>query len=205
MIFIFYSNIIGYSFNNDTNKLIKNVYNLLAASFKSMYCLISKPVFVITPDKIIIQLFYYLFIPNILKLKKSHKYGNTRRNKLNYATWNKRRKNIKKLYRKFRNIKISVRIKLRKLSNVTITKVFPERFKKLCEILSNLFKKPVELDLIRLHYPYNDSNILVNLLGLMINKKRPFWAVFFEKIATKIKNHLIRQSAQLPGRLLKKK
>lgn len=28
----------------------------------------------------------------------------------------------------------------------------------------------MELNLIRLHYPYLDSNILVNLLGIMINK-----------------------------------
>nr|YP_009630853.1 ribosomal protein S3 [Hypsizygus marmoreus]QBZ73686.1 ribosomal protein S3 [Hypsizygus marmoreus]QKJ80193.1 ribosomal protein S3 [Hypsizygus marmoreus] len=178
-VFIFYSNVIGFNFNMGTTlsgtKLIKNVYNLLCASFKSMYCLISKPVFVITPDKIIIQLFYYLLIPNILKLKKMHKYGN--RNKLNNKLplsrtgWGGEKKNkIKKQYSKFRKIKIKVRIKLRKLSNITLTKVFPLKFKKLCLILSRLFKKPVELDLIRLHYPYNDSNILVNLLGIMINK-----------------------------------
>jgi hypothetical protein len=167
-IFIFYSNIIGFNFNSETNKLIKNIYNLLASSFKSMYCLISKPVFVITPDKIIIQLFYYLFIPNILKFKKLHKALQLGyyKNKI----LNKRRKLIKKQYSKFRKIKINVRIKLRKLSNISLIKVFPDKLKQLCDILSNLFKKPVELDLIRLHYPYNDSNILVNLLGIMINK-----------------------------------
>src|ERR1700733_7403077 len=133
-----YSNIIGFNFKSENNKLIKDIYKLLAGSFKSMYCLISKPVFVMTPDKLIIQLFYFLFIPNILKFKKIFKYEN--------------------------------RNKLRKLSNVVITKVFKLKFKKLCDILSHLFKKPVQLDLIRLHYPYNDSNILVNLLGIMINK-----------------------------------
>jgi len=167
-IFIFYSNIVSFNFNSETNKLIKNIYSLLAGSFKSMYCLISKPVFVITPDKIIIQLFYYLFIPNILKFKKIHKavsQGYNNRSKLK-----KRKIEIKKQYRKFRKIKIKVRIKLRQLSNMTLSKVYPIRIKKLCELLSNLFQKPVELDLIRLHYPYNDSNILVNLLGIMINK-----------------------------------
>jgi len=163
-IFIIYSNIIGYNFNTETNKLIKNIYNLLAASFKSMYCLISKPVFVITPDKIIIQLFYYLFIPNILKLKKINRLEYKHRNK--FRSKNKTRR----LYRKYRQIKNKVRINLRNLSNITLTKIYPDKFKKLCEILSRLFKKPVELNLIRLHYPYNDSNILVNLLGIMINK-----------------------------------
>src|SRR6266478_1347328 len=131
-----YSNIIGFNFNSENNKLFKDIYNLLVYSFKSMFCLISKPVFVITPNKIIIQLFYYLFIPNILKSKKIYKFGD----------------------------------KLRKLYLYNITQIFPNKFKKLCEILSNLFKKPVELDLIRLHYPYNDSNILANFLAILINR-----------------------------------
>src|SRR6266542_3539199 len=38
-------------------------YKLLYIFFKSMYCLISKPVFKYTNDKVIIQLFYYLNIP----------------------------------------------------------------------------------------------------------------------------------------------
>jgi hypothetical protein len=168
---IYYSNIVGYKFNSNTNKLIKNIYNLLAYSFKSMYCLISKPVFVITSNKIIIQLFYYLFIPNILKSKKVYKIKNKGRKNLRiYLTWKKRRNKIKRLYRKFRKININTRIKLRKLYLFNITKIFPDKFKKLCEILSNLFKKSVELDLIRLHYPYNDSNILANLLAILINR-----------------------------------
>jgi len=170
-IFIYYNNLIGFNFNSNTNKLIKNIYKLLQASFKSMYCLISKPVFIITPDKIIIQLFYYLLIPNILKLKKLHKLNtNVKYNKLIKFNNRKKFKLIKKQYSKFRKIKFNLRIKLRKLSNITLTKIFFNKFKILCDILSNLFKKPVELNLIRLHYPYNDSNILVTLLGIMINK-----------------------------------
>ena len=65
----YFSKFIGYNFNTNTNKISNNIYDLLAASFKAMRCLISKPVFVITPDKIIIQLFYYLFIPNLFKHK----------------------------------------------------------------------------------------------------------------------------------------
>jgi Mitochondrial ribosomal protein (VAR1) len=170
-IFINYSNIIGFNFNSENNKLFKDIYNLLVYSFKSMFCLISKPIFIMTPNKIIIQLFYYLFIPNILKSKKIYKFGDKRRNNLRiYLTWKKRRNKIKKLYRKFRKININNRIKLRKLYLYNITQIFPNKFKNLCEILSNLFKKPVELDLIRLHYPYNDSNILANFLAIMINR-----------------------------------
>ena len=87
---------------------------------------------------------------------------------------------------------MNVRIKLRKLSNYPLTKVYPNRFKKLCEILSNLLQKPVELDLIRLHYPYNDSTILVNLLGIMINriKLRIIIRRLFEKAVLKNLNRV---------------
>jgi hypothetical protein len=168
---LYYTNIIGLNFNSETNKLIKNIYQLLSYSFKSMYCLISKPVFVITSNKIIIQLFYYLLIPNILKSKKFYKIKNKQKQNLRiYLTLKKRRNKIKRLYSKFRKININTRIKLRKLHLFNITQIFPDKIKALCGILSNLFKKPVELDLIRLHYPYNDSNILANLLIFMINR-----------------------------------
>jgi hypothetical protein len=171
-IYNYYSNIIGFKFINDNNKLFKNIYKLLAYSFKSMYCLISKPVFVVTPNKIIIQLFYYLFIPNILKAKKFYKLVKKNRNKKLrfYLIWKKRKRNRKRLYRKIRKFQLSTRIKLRKLYLYNITKNFPNKFKKLCEILSNLFKKSVEFNLIRLHYPYKDSNILANLLAIFINR-----------------------------------
>jgi len=184
-VFLSYYNIMGFNFNSKTNKLIKNIYKLLAGSFKSMYCLISKPVFVMTPDKIIIQLFYFLFIPNILKFKKIFKYG--KKKKVSKKIWFKRKKRMRKQYRNYRKIKLSVRIKLRKLSNVVITKIFADKFKILCDILSHLFKKPVHLDLIRLHYPYNDSNILVNLLGIMIKKikLRIIFRKLFEKAVIK--------------------
>uniref|UniRef100_UPI0030FE5FCF ribosomal protein S3 n=1 Tax=Singerocybe alboinfundibuliformis TaxID=1346812 RepID=UPI0030FE5FCF len=193
-IFLFYSNIVNYNFKSgyegETNKLITKIYNLLAISFKSMYCLISKPVFVITPDKIIIHLFYFLFIPNLLKYKKIHeavKQGYYNKKKLK-----ERKRKIKKQFSKFRKIKINVRIKLRKLSNLSLITVYPNKFKQLCSILSILFKKPVELDLVRLHYPYSDSNILVNLLGIMINKikLRIIFRKLFEKAVIKNLNKI---------------
>lgn len=186
-IFMSYSNIIGFKFKSERNKLIQNIYKLLARSFKAMYCLISKPVFVITPDKIIIQLFYFLFIPNILKIKKIKLNNNGKRKKISKKLWFKKKKKFRKQYRKFRKIKFNIRNKLRKLSNVVITKVFKKKFKLLLEILSHFFNKPVHLDLIRLHYPYHDSNILVNLLGIMINKikLRIIFRKLFEKAVIK--------------------
>src|SRR5688572_10730022 len=49
--------------NIGTYFAITNINKLLNSFFKSIYCIISKPVFLITGDKVIIQLFYYLNIP----------------------------------------------------------------------------------------------------------------------------------------------
>ena len=70
---------------------------------------------------------------------------------------------------------------------MSLVKVFPNKFKFLSLILNNIFKKPVVFDLVRIHYPYNDSNILVNLLGIMINKikLRIIIRRFFEKAIIK--------------------
>ena len=53
------------------------------------------------------------------------------------------------------------------------------KFQLICEILSSNFNKPVELQLTRLHHPYLDSNILVNLLALNLNNKskKTNWAI----------------------------
>ena len=52
-----------------------------------------------------------------------------------------------------------------------LTKVYPKKFKFICAILSKFFNKKVELDLIRLHKPYFNSEIFVNFLSLIINRK----------------------------------
>lgn len=63
-----YTNLVGYNFwgKSETSKLISSISKFLQSSFKSMYCLISKPVFITTPDKIKIQLFYFLCLPKFL-------------------------------------------------------------------------------------------------------------------------------------------
>lgn len=50
-----------------------------------------------------------------------------------------------------------------------LTQIYPEKFDALCFILSKFFNKPVELNLIRVHYPYSNANILVNFFNLFIN------------------------------------
>jgi hypothetical protein len=202
------------------SEIIEETYKLLFIYFKSIYCLISKPVISITPDKVNIQLFYYLNIPKkkIIKLFAIH-YLNSFKNKwLNNSPLvlqvpsadlmggaslfeNKENKfkstlfsdankggrgniNSKKIRLPFINRKARKSIsrfksKSNYLKNIifnlikyNIAKVFSYKFKLICNLLSNKFNKPVELELIRLHNPYLDTNILVNLLHLIIKNKK---------------------------------
>lgn len=119
-----YQNIV-YQFNKK-NKVIssvvinKNVFTLLESTFLSMSSLISKPIIIITPNKVIIQCFYYI--------------------KNNFMTF-----------------------------NLNSTNINNDKLQSLCLNLSKIYKKPVELELDRLHYPYYDSNILSNMIGLISN------------------------------------
>ena len=182
----------GYN-RKGNNRLIKYSYKLLFYFFKSMYCLISKPVFIFTPDKVVIQLHYFLNIPkfnvfkwySIFKNKKIIQKREARINKNNKNNKNNNwygrniRKRNKKVNWKVARTLIRLNNKRTKVKNIlfnlnkyNLFRVFSLKFKLICEILNNKFNKPVELQLIRIHQPYQDSNILVNLLSLNIKNKK---------------------------------
>lgn len=55
---------------------------------------------------------------------------------------------------------------INKLKNNSIfLKIYNQKLKILAQLLSKIFNKPVQLELIRLHYPFYDPNIIVNLLS----------------------------------------
>lgn len=116
-----------YKYNNNKQKIISNLTSILKNSFYSMYGIISRPVLHITPNKVIINLFFY-----ISRNKNRRQIGGTP---------------------SYNNLKF--------LSNNQ------KQLQYLCNSLSKCFKKPVELELIRLYYPYNDSQILANSIGLL--------------------------------------
>jgi len=191
----------GYS-QSANNRLIKYSYKLLFYFFKSMYCLISKPVFLFTPDKVTIQLFYYLNIPkfkvfkwysilnNKLNIPSSDLNLSNKNNVLSYSNKEKRNKvklswRIKKTLFRLNKKRNKVKNILFNLNKFNLFKVFSIKFKLICEILSNKFKKPIELQLIRIHHPFHDSNILVNLLSLNIKNKKFKTNVAIEKLYAK--------------------
>src|SRR5438445_10773141 len=164
-----------------------------------MYCLISKPVFKYTNDKVIIQLFYYLNIPRkkIFRLFSifyinSIKKNNDSSNLVTSCSAAKIRFLSNKIYIRLRVRKAIFRLKnkinlnlLFKLRKLSLNKVFHNKFKLICEILSNSFNRPVELQLTRLHHPYHDSNILVNILALNLKNKRKKASILLQKILSK--------------------
>ena len=258
-------------FNNiNKNKNLNNIITLLEFTFRSMSCLISKPIFMETPHKININIFYF-FIPGkenkitkLNKLKKlkdqndsdissslnssltstsistststSTSISNLTLDSASTSTSNltldsastsisnltldseqaqaqstkpkiltslngieiknfdpKVTRNLynilnEKLKKKLENSKKEKETVIKILHNKNIHKYFltEKNFNKLnylCDILSRIFKKPVELDLTPLKLPFFDDNILVKSIGIMCNKipVRTFFNFIFRK------------------------
>src|SRR6266853_127447 len=79
------------------------------------------------------------------------------------------------------------------------------KLEKLVNLLSKLFKKSVELELIRIYSPKNESNILANLIGILSNfiKFRYIHIKLFNK--NKIPSFLSGIYLKLAGRVLTQK
>ena len=58
---------ISYNFYMDTKKSLSNVQILLKYFFRRLFSYISNPIFIITPNKVIIKLFYYKLLNNRLR------------------------------------------------------------------------------------------------------------------------------------------
>jgi len=166
-----YAKEISYKYNvTNNNRLSKTLYTFLLCAFFSMNSLISKPVYVITPEKVVIHLFVFLFKNNSSVKGKTSKNASVLRQEGTSAN----------SLNKDNSFLTNNELKLNRILNV----------------LSRIFKKPVELEIVRLHYPYFDSNILVNLLSVLINKipVRIIVQKFFKKAVIKNPARLKRKN-----------
>ena len=172
------SNSITYSFRNKNNyiPLITSSLNLesfLKNYFLSLYTLISKPYYINRHDKIIIRLFVFI----------AHKFAtsalNTSSNKR--SLWSKFTKdqilfNQKKISGNYLSILDEKQKSVLQPTpiNNELKKSFLNHFKleleKLSILLSKYFQKKVEFEIIRLQYPFHNSEILSQVLGLNANK-----------------------------------
>jgi len=154
--------------------LSEDLIKLISAFFKSIYCLISKPKFINTPDKIIIEILYFITIPDF-KIFKWYNFiynsptpnGIGGKAIIEGRNIKRRNKSIKLILRKNNLIKKT----LFNLNNTNITKLYFNKFIILFKLLSSYFKKPIEFNLIRLHKSNYDSNILAQLFYLILKKK----------------------------------
>lgn len=99
-------------------------------------------------------------------------------------------KNKRKLRKFVKGKTLKQKKQFLKLDKITLNNIYPLKFKKLIERLNKFFKKSIEFNLIRLHYPYKDSNILAKLITFMINKikiRRITRKIFKEIIIKSIK------------------
>lgn len=154
--------------------LSEDLIKLISAFFKSIYCLISKPKFINTPDKIIIEILYFITIPDYKIFKWYNFIYNSPTNSniqgkavVEGKNLKRRNKSIKLILRKNNLIKKT----LFNLNNTNITKLYFNKFIILFKLLNSYFKKPIEFNLIRLHKSNYDSNILAQLFYLILKKK----------------------------------
>jgi hypothetical protein len=138
-----YTNNYNYKFFVNNNKIPKNIYTFLEYSFLSLSYLISKPFFEFTSDKVVIHLFYFQIKPKKKTIFYKDNINQLLKKKIIYY-----KDNISILTKKINKIKLYI----------------------ISKILRKFFKKSVELEIVRLHYPYYNTNIFVNLLGKMVNK-----------------------------------
>jgi len=139
----YFSNNYNYKFFVSNNIIPKNIYIFLEYSFLSLSYLISKPIFEITPEKIIIHLFYYHIRPKKKVIRYKNRYNGLLKKKILYL-----RDKVSILTKKINRIKLQI----------------------ISKILRQFFKKAIELEIVRLNYPFYNTNIFVNLLGKMVNK-----------------------------------
>lgn len=140
----------AYSFNKQNNNEIvwKNRVTLILKSYFSMlFCLIGKPVFIISPNKVKIHLFYYR--PRLSSRRLGQLYRSFWYKWYNVASPDKRRSP-----------------KALNSENGRKLILLNSRFKYLAGLLSSLLKTNVELELVRLKYPHHDSEILAQLIAI---------------------------------------
>jgi hypothetical protein len=170
---ITYSQQIHYNFNSGNNVLFKKIYSLLLNSFISMNCLISKPVFEITSERVIIHLFIYLFKKN-KEINKNNKFINVNWKKLNLLCTilsNFFKKTVildlNRIYYPYFDSNIFVNFLANIINKIQIRNITKNFFKK--AIIKNPFK--LDRKLIVNKFPSLLSGINIKIAGRLLTTK----------------------------------
>lgn len=188
--------------------LTADLQKLFITYFKNIYTLVSNVKYKLTPNKLTLEFFYFITIPNYnYFIWYNILFNNFAHNKI--ETLRKYRDSLTKLYKnknkkilsetikelkkrnkimrilKKKNNKLGKRginLNLLNLNNIGV--VYKDKFKTLITLLSNIFNKSIEIDLIRLHHSDSESNILSQLFLLILkrrNARRIINKLFFKK------------------------
>jgi hypothetical protein len=152
------------------NHSIKIAVKFLRFFFASISCLISKPLFISSPKKIIIRISFYSGAIN----KTTSNNRNSKVNKFN------------SLFRSKNNLNLINSLKIKNKLNI------------LTSILSKIFKKEVELQLVKLNHIYQDANILADAIGSNTTKYK------FQDILKKLWANAVVKNPAIPDYRLKK-
>jgi len=193
-----FSSAINFSLLNKEKKeakwyLIEDLQKILVTYFKSMYSLISKAKFKVFAEKITVQILYYITIPdaniftwymifnqnkNSSNLNQGLSSSNMQiegdgsfqvKNNKKLGFLKRKNKLINLLKKKIR--KIRQRERFFELNLKSINYLYESKFNSLSRFFNLLFQKPIEFLLIRLHHSDADSNILAQLVLLVLKKK----------------------------------
>lgn len=175
------NNTIVYNFNNNFKKF--KLTSILENSFFSMNRLISKPVLNIKPNKVIIQLFFYLS-------PSSSGFATCPMDPMDTMDPMDPMDPMDGV--RFQSNPASPMDRIGGQAGIKLANLLKSKslqLQALCAFLSKKFKKPVEFELIRLHHPSLESHILANTIGYIAKNTRKTFRVIMLKLfkSTKIK------------------
>jgi len=161
---------LDYKFNSGHNHSIKNISTILESFFIRFFTFISKPSFDISSSKVGLRIFYFTTMPH--KPKNNTK----KRNRKNNSNANSSAQNATALGKNkqivTRFMSSYQKMLTRKLYNNFFFKNRNQKMRQLKllgDLLTRIFKKPVELEMTRLSAPYTDSTVFSKVLGLLSN------------------------------------
>lgn len=167
--------------------LIEDLQKIFVTYFKSMYSLISKAKYNVSAEKITIKILYYITIPDAniftwyMIFNKNSSKINQGLSSSSMQTEDQGRKNKKLGFLKRKNKlinllkkkirKIRQREKIFELNLKSINYLYESKFYSLTILFNIFIEKPIEFLLIRLHHSDAESNILAQLVLLVLKKK----------------------------------
>lgn len=160
---------ISYQFTGNKNFRF-NLISFLENAFFTMSSIISRPIFDITHDKITIHLFLF----NIGSSKNNNKFAQINKNRSSSRS-----------NRSYSNNSNHSNYSNNATNQLNFLAINKNKLELICAFLSKYIKKTVVLDLVKIHNPIFESNILSKIVAPLTYKMKFYF--IFKKFLSKIK------------------